>query len=246
MRRFKALPALASAALLLILGGFPAHAVNDAVEALEADVTIERTLLELDTERYRDLASRRGRALTRLTELYRSLDGAVSGGEVASFRLIEERMQQIRVAESERVGLLSSEHILVDRIQTRLQRILLLEQEIARVGDRVEEDLGELGGDWDVSMMPLNQNGVFSLSQQGTLLSGTYELDGGWTGSLQGTLVNRKVYLVRIDSRLGRSMEFEGYLSGDAKTIRGTWLNYELAGQDGSTGQWTATRTPRP
>ena len=91
-------------------------------------------------------------------------------------------------------------------------------------------------------VMPLNQRGTFSLRQGGTLVSGTYRLGGGWTGSLQGTLVNRKVYLVRIDSKLGKSMELEGFLSSDGKTIRGSWLSYELAGSEGSTGQWSATR----
>ena len=60
----------------------------------------------------------------------------------------------------------------------------------------------------------------------------------------KGGLVNRKVYLVRIDSKLGKSMELEGYLSADGKRIRGTWLNFELAGREGATGQWSATRRP--
>jgi hypothetical protein len=83
------------------------------------------------------------------------------------------------------------------------------------------------------------------LRQEGTLVSGTYELDGGFSGSLQGTLVNRKVLLHRIDSRLGKSMELEGYLSADGRSIRGSWLNYELAGREGARGQWLAQRRPR-
>ena len=88
----------------------------------------------------------------------------------------------------------------------------------------------------------LNQRGLFVLRQAGTLVSGTYELDGGWTGSLQGTLVNRKVFLVRIDSKLGRMMELEGFLSGEETLIRGTWLNYELAGAEGASGHWSARK----
>ena len=85
-------------------------------------------------------------------------------------------------------------------------------------------------------MLPRELRGAFSLVQDGTLVTGTYRLEGGWTGSLQGTLVNRKVFLVRIDSRLGRSMEFEGRLSEDGSTVQGTWLNYDLAGADGAEG----------
>jgi len=91
-------------------------------------------------------------------------------------------------------------------------------------------------------MLPAGQHGVFDLEQNGTIVSGTYELDGGFTGSLTGTLVERKVHLVRIDSRLGRSMELEGYLSIDGKQIRGSWLSYDLAGDTEPSGQWTAER----
>jgi len=90
--------------------------------------------------------------------------------------------------------------------------------------------------------MPLQQRGTFSLRQSGTLVSGTYELAGGWTGSVQGTLVKRKVFLVRIDSELGKSMELEGFLSIDGSKIKGTWLNYALSGGEGSTGEWSATK----
>jgi hypothetical protein len=74
------------------------------------------------------------------------------------------------------------------------------------------------------------------------VITGTYRLQGGYSGSLQGTLVNRKLYLVRIDSRLGKMMELEGFVGSDDNTLRGTWLNYELAGAEGSTGHWSATR----
>ena len=92
-------------------------------------------------------------------------------------------------------------------------------------------------------LLPKEQHGTFNLIQTGTLVSGTYSLAGGWSGSLQGTLVNRKVYLVRIDSKLGRSMEFEGGLSPDGDRIQGVWLNYDLGGQAGAEGQWKATRS---
>ena len=52
----------------------------------------------------------------------------------------------------------------------------------------------------------------------------------------------RKVFLVRIDSKLGRMMELEGFLSGEETVIRGTWLNYELAGGEGASGHWSARK----
>jgi len=93
-----------------------------------------------------------------------------------------------------------------------------------------------------VPLLPAQQQGIFTLTQTGTLVNGTYTLEGGWEGSLQGTLINRKIFLVRIDSRKGRMMELEGYLAADEISIRGTWLSYEVLGGDGSRGQWSADK----
>ena len=119
----------------------------------------------------------------------------------------------------------------------------MLEERIAALAARAEDSGGALTGQWDVALLPSNIEGVFSMSQSGTLLSGTYRLQGGWTGSLQGTLVERKLYLVRIDSKLGKMMEFEGFVSADGERVRGTWLNYEMAGASaGATGQFSFER----
>ena len=148
---------------------------------------------------------------------------------------------QLENAEADRVALLAVERMLVDRIGQHLQRLELIERQIDGL-EAPEENEGTLTGAWDLVLMPARQRGTALLRQTGALVNGTYRLEGGWSGSLQGTLVNRKVFLVRIDSKLGKSMELEGYLSDDGKRIRGTWLDYELAGGDGATGQWTALR----
>jgi hypothetical protein len=48
--------------------------------------------------------------------------------------------------------------------------------------------------------------------------------------------------MVRIDSKLGRSMEFEGFLGADGDVVRGTWLNYDLGAEGGAEGEWSARR----
>ena len=93
---------------------------------------------------------------------------------------------------------------------------------------------------------PSNQRGVFRISQTGTVVTGTYELEGGWTGSLQGTLVGRKVRVIRIDSKLGRYMELEGFLSPDGQQLRGTWLSYDQSGGQPPHGNWSAKRGTPP
>jgi hypothetical protein len=90
--------------------------------------------------------------------------------------------------------------------------------------------------------MPAEHRGTFDLKQTGTLVTGVYRMEGGFDGSVEGTLINRKVFLVRIDSQLGKSMELEGSLTSDGKQIRGSWLRYELAGGKGGSGQWSARK----
>jgi hypothetical protein len=155
-------------------------------------------------------------------------------------------MAQVEQARSEQAEQFEAERTLLERIRERNRKIALLTERLALLQDREEEEVGALTGVWDLTLMPLEQRGACRLYQAGTLVNGTYRLDGGWTGSLQGTLVNRKVYLVRIDAKLGRSMELEGFLSSDGQRIRGTWLSYELAGSERATGQWSAQkRQPR-
>lgn len=222
----------------------PHTAAEAAVAAIAADLSVERTLLDEALERHRQIGGRRAALLERLRELYGDLDRRVgAAGTTGAPAGIEGLLLQIDAAEAERGRLVASERGLVEQIVVQSRRVTLLEQQRSELAGRlVTQEAGTLSGAWDVTLLPLEQKGSFELRQSGTLISGTYRLDGGWSGSLQGTLVNRKVYLVRIDSRLGKSMELEGYVAADGRTIRGTWLNYELAGADGSTGQWSASR----
>jgi hypothetical protein len=215
---------------------------GEAVAAIAAELEVERTLQEENLQRYQSLSSRRARLLARLSELYRALDEAMGSQETVTREKVESLIDQIDVVEGERSRMQATERALIGNIVTQSRRVVLLEGQLAELQGRRDQEAGELSGVWDVVVLPLDQRGSFSLRQSGTLVTGTYRLRGGWTGSLQGTLVNRKVYLVRIDSKLGRSMELEGFLSSDGRTIRGSWLSYELAGSEGSTGQWSATK----
>ena len=239
------------AAIALTLPAGPAAAPTaagaDAVIALQTTLDVERALLQEDTLRYDQLAARRDRTISRLSELYRSLDIAVKRTDEAGPESVATIMDRVELAERERTAMLIQERVLTERIGERMRRIAILEAEVAALSDESQRTAGRLSGSWRVTLLPVNQRGQFSLSQTGTLVSGTYSLEGGWTGSLQGTLVDRKVYLVRIDSKLGRSMELEGQLDAEGGRITGTWLNYELAGQEGATGQWSAVRAqPTP
>ena len=184
-------------------------------------------------------AQERRLALTRLDELYLALDAAIQRKDTAT---LETLLFQVEAIERQRAEQFAAERVVIERIRDRLRRIAELEERLEELGAVEAVGGGPLRGRWSVSVLPAGQHGTFDLEQNGTIVSGTYELEGGFTGSLTGTLVERKVHLVRIDSRLGRSMELEGYLSIDGKQIRGSWLSYELAGDSEPSGQWTAER----
>jgi hypothetical protein len=213
------------------------------VESLVALVEAEQKLLGEALENYRSLARQRGEALVRLTQLHESLDGEIDREQEA----VPDRLDQlVGIAEHAAADLgarLASERRAANRVRMHVRRIVALEHRVRELeGNREPEAVGLLDGTWDLVLLPLDQNGSCVLQQSGAVVTGTYRLQGGYSGSLQGTLVNRKVYLVRIDSRLGKMMELEGFVSDDGEMIRGTWLNYELAGAEGSTGHWSAKR----
>jgi hypothetical protein len=116
---------------------------------------------------------------------------------------------------------------------------------MGRLRRTLPSDNESLTGSWDVSYLPSGDKGAFTLRQSGTLLAGEYALEGGWRGSLQGTIVNGKVLLHRIDSKLGHSQDLEGTLSPEGRTIRGTWQNFILSGGQPATGNWVAQKKER-
>ena len=102
---------------------------------------------------------------------------------------------------------------------------------------------GVLTGQWDLIVQP-GLAGTAYLVHQGTLVSGTYELSGGWTGSLRGTVVANRVRLERIDSQLGFAAIFYGEvnLDADPDVIQGRWEATQLATGLPSAGGWRASR----
>ena len=206
--------------------------------AVAADLEVEQALLEDALKRYDEHATRRARVVDRLAALQAALDQAVRSGDEGVDALLEE----VERAEAERTELMTAQHVTVARIDEHRRRIQLLRLQLESL-QTTDVPTGPLAGRWEVVLLPLEQRGVFLIRQTGAVVGGTYTLEGGWSGSLQGTLVDRKVHLVRIDSKLGRSMELEGRLSADGSRITGTWQNYELAAGSSSSGQWSASKS---
>lgn len=215
---------------------------DDATVAIATLLGVERDLLVEDRQQYGAVSRRRSAALARLGELHARLDAAVARDDREARNVVRRVLGELGQARADLVGIQEQERTLAERIRERLHRTALLEEQLAALRGRNPAQAGVLSGSWEIVLLPIEQRGTFHLDQNGAIVTGTYTLAGGFTGSLQGTLVQNKLYLQRIDSRLGRSMELEGRLSGDRQQIRGTWHNLELADGEGASGQWSAKR----
>lgn len=241
-RRSRRKPAIAVATVLSLIVGGAIVLADPGANTVGTVIDVELALAQDEADRYEDLASSRLLSVRELSQLYQELDTAIRGAVESGPDTLETVLEQVEAAEQENARILLHQRESALRIVAHLRRAEMLGDRAAVLHEQERAEAGPLTGSWEVVLLPHEQRGAFDLMQTGTIATGTYRLEGGWSGSLQGTLVNRKVYLVRIDSKLGRSMEFEGRLAEDGNTIRGSWLNYELAGQGGGQGQWTATR----
>ncbi|HEY7369909.1 MAG TPA: hypothetical protein VIB08_07050 [Thermoanaerobaculia bacterium] len=224
--------AVAAAAGLLLVA---AWATGDAAsDAAKAELSRERRKLSEDTRRYAELSRRLEASLAALAEATKA--AADAAGESAEE--IARREEAITAAEQEVRGLLDRRRLQAERIADRRRGVAALEAELA--GKPVKKDA--LSGKWAVSVDPGDQRGLFRLALDGTIVSGDYQLDGGWNGSLRGTLVEDRLRLERVDSKLGFNAIFYGRLARDGRSIAGTWEATTFGTGDAGAGQWRAGR----
>lgn len=198
--------------------------------------------LLLDAARgYRKVVIERNAAQQELNSLLEQLDrDAVRPRELSRDRL-DQLTSDVDRAQS-RIDLLMKEaHRRLDDIRRLISERDSLNRRVSDMRSRPLRQQEILTGTWDVTWMPSGQSGSFYLDQSGTLVSGQYKI-GSSTGSLQGTFINGKLYLQRIDSQRGRDCEIEGVLEPDGNKIRGTWQNFELVQGGIPRGQWVARR----
>src|SRR5262249_15343499 len=99
-----------------------------------------------------------------------------------------------------------------------------------------------ISGTWDITYLPANDKAIFTLRQSTAIVEGEYQQEGGYRGSLQGTLINGKLVLHRIDSKLGAVSDLEGQVSSDQKSIKGTWMSRVIGDGTPTNGSWTGKR----
>jgi hypothetical protein len=227
------------AALLAIVTAPSGEA--QVADSLREQIRIREIVLEGQLE---DIAEAR----QQLRELWSQLElqsgnlmrAQGEGETVESLRLRDEDLRRI---ESEFLGAIFS--FQQERRAALEHRTMLavMATEVERLSAEVGEAEAPLTGTWRLVVEP-GQDGMAYFQQQGTLVTGTYALTGGFSGSFRGTLVAGKVRLERIDSQIGFAAIFYGRLVGQGRNLRlqGNWEATQLASGLASAGNWTGTK----
>ena len=245
----------ASLALFACLGAAGAVAVAQdlkrpeeqlaALYALRIQLEVEQKLLDDDLLAHQRIAEQRETARARVRQLYGELDDIVAGKTQATREELDQREAAVGRAEQELDALTRAARDLRVRVRDAQERIELLQDKAGKLRRTLPSDNETLTGTWDVTYLPTSDKGSFTLRQSGTLVVGEYSLEGGWRGSLQGTFVNGKILLHRIDSKLGHSQDLEGAIAPDGKSLRGRWQNFILSGGQATSGDWVAQKRDR-
>ncbi|MFN2385147.1 MAG: hypothetical protein ABR576_02485 [Thermoanaerobaculia bacterium] len=225
------------AASLLLLSAASPLGADAATDAARAELSRERRRLSSEASRLSEVSRRLEAALQDLAEASRAVADGGSRADVGTDELVR-REDAVAAIEQEVKTLLERRRLMADRLVERRRTIALLEAEIG--GKSKVRDV--VSGRWTVLVEPGEQKGVFRMNLDGTLVSGEYTLEGGYHGSLRGTLVNDRLRLERVDSRLGFSAVYFGRLNRDGGTIAGTWEATTFGTGSPGAGRWRAVR----
>lgn len=215
-------------------GALSGAAKNDGLKSLLA---IERRTLSGETRRLADLSRRLDSALNDLSTASRGLAEAAGRSDAALAAASDAFSRALASVDAAAFD----QRLSLERIRLLRERVGDLEREAA--GGRAERE-DPLSGDWSIRIDPGAQEGDLHLSLDGTIVTGNYSLQGGFTGSVRGTFVGDRVKFDRIDSRLGFLAVYFGRLMPDGVSVTGTWEGTELNNAGPTSGTWTAAKKP--
>jgi len=205
------------------------------LEIEKRTVALELTKLERVQELLRDASDR----LLRLSsDLLRAQREGEEAGKLA------ERSIDIGRAEAEVNELIALGQQLRQGVTSRRTHIEQIEIEVRRLEESSQVQADELTGRWNVNVEPGGLRGTFDLKLEGTLVNGTYQLSGGWKGSLRGTFIGGSVRLERIDAQLGFVATYSGRIAWreGERRLEGTWEATNLAAGMPVSGTWVGRR----
>jgi hypothetical protein len=224
---------------LMALFLFPAAlalAADVVSDGIRADLARERRRLSADSRTLTDTTRRLESAASELASAARAVSEAASRADVP-VEEVARREDLLSASEQEVRSLLERRRILADRVIERRRSIALLEADLQQT-----KKPDGLSGRWSVLLDPGEQRGVFRIRLDGTIVAGEYNLEGGDSGSLRGTLVNGRLRVERVDSKKGFSAVYYGAVARDGQSIAGTWEAQTFATNEPGSGRWRAVR----
>ena len=235
MRRVPLLNVVAAGILI----GTTLVALADTVsDVLRADLARERRKMTADASQLADVGRRLDAATEALVTASRGVAELAARAD-SSADEIARREDAVATAEQEVRSLLDRRRLLVERLVERRRNVALLDAELR--GKRPASSAPDvLSGKWSVTQEPGEQRGVFRLALDGTIVSGEYSLEGGFSGSLRGTLIGDRLKLERVDSQLGFTTTYYGRLARDGAQISGTWESTTFGVGAAGSGRWRA------
>jgi len=234
--------ALVVAVLITATGWAVADSRDAVLEVFRAQLELEKRLLVADGSDLERSQEQLRSATDRLVRLGDDLIRAQREGEDASS--IDARSLDLRRAEAEVGDLITQSQQTRATMAARRDLVEQLAAEVKRLEEGGVSGQDELSGRWLVSIEPGGQKGAFEIRLDGTILTGVYQLDGGWKGSLRGTLIGGNVKLERIDAQLGFVATYVGRVvtRGAEKRLEGTWEATNLAAGLPVSGTWVGRR----
>lgn len=208
---------------------------------LAAETRLERRQLAEELRRHAEARRREGEALALAGDARVRLDRLLA--TEADLADLEEGERTLAAARDAAASAAAEAEALRRSVYERRRRLQLLAEESAAAA-APRRDTSPISGAWDVRILPFDQQGVFELEADGTLVSGNYRLGGGRTGSFRGTWAAGVLRLERIDAAAGFDSIFEGRLSGDGRRIDGTWQATLLNSGGPGGGTWVALKRP--
>ncbi len=219
-----------------------AFASSPVVLVLQHDLVVQRGLQDEELAHLQRVKSKASESWTRVRRGAADfLHAQVQGETIESLR---RRDEDLRLVEGQLLMDMLEMQQLRQSTIVRENLMAVTQAELRRLTGGTGPSRDLISGAWQLVMEPGGHNGLMTLTLDGTLIQGTYDLDGGWTGSMRGTLVGGRVRMERIDSQMGFVAIFYGALrvEGDDVRLEGKWEATQLAAGMPSAGGWVAQR----
>jgi hypothetical protein len=217
---------------------------DPVLDVFRAQAEVERRLLNLDLARLERVQEQLRSTTDRMVRLGDDLLRAEREGEDPGG--LAARSADLRSAEADVAGLVAAAQAARTTVEARKAYLDQVQAEIKRLEEGAQTP-DDISGRWTVTIEPGGFKGTFDLRLDGTIITGVYQLSGGWRGSLKGTLVGGSVRLDRIDSQQGFVATYSARLSGkvNEKRLEGTWEATDLAAGMASSGTWLGRKEAR-